>query len=98
MELFSRGSTNDCQWALYKQLELIPPRTAHPYDRTSPFSTMLNLAWRPFLTALLDELIDEQRVEYLERCWGLDVWALDDLSQSDRGSVNSLQRLWVLMN
>lgn len=98
MELFSHSSTNDCQWALYKQLELIPPRTAHPYDRTPPFSAILNLAWRPLLTALLDELVAEQRVEYLDRCWALDTWELDEFSQSNHRSINSLQRLWVIMN
>ena len=93
MELFSRNSTNDCQWALYKQLEQIPSRTPHPYDRTFPLSSALNALWRPLLTALVHELVEEQQVEYLDRCW-----ALDEFSDHDRSSPNSLQRLWVLMN
>lgn len=95
MELFSCSSTNDCQWALYKQLELIPPRTPHPYDRSIPLASAFNPLWKSLLRLLLDELVYEQQIEYLDRCWSLNAFGENP---DDSAASNSLHKLWVLMN
>jgi hypothetical protein len=95
MELFSSSSTNDCQWALYKQLELIPPSTPNPYDRSIPLAFAFNPAWRSLLRSLLDELVQEQQIEYLDRCWALNAFGKN---HDDSTVSKSLHKLWVLMS
>lgn len=85
--------TNNSHWQTYKQLELIPDSIPNPYARVSTFKFGLNHAWRSLLSLLVDELVTEQQVEYIERCW-----ALNEFGQRDKSASNPLQRLWVLMN
>lgn len=52
-------------WYLYKSLELLPSSET----RFTPVPTFgLDRLWHGLLGLLADELIEEQRVEYLERC------------------------------
>lgn len=92
MKISSDRSTKDFQWAAYQQLELIPESVSNPADGPRPLTSGLNLFWRPLLALLIDELVEEQRVEYLNRCWSLNEFGEGDSSSS------SLQRLWTLMN
>lgn len=93
MESLNHRLTQRSQWAVYQQLEQIPETVDNPADGANPVISGLNLLWRPFLALLIDELIEEQRVEYLDRCW-----SLNEFGQGERSSSSSLQRLWVLMN
>lgn len=85
--------TSRSQWRSYQQLELIPEMISNPVDRANPFTSALNKLWRPLLNLLMDELVEEQRVEYLDRCW-----ALDEFDEADPLSSKSLQRFWTLIN
>lgn len=91
MQLLS--PTTNYQWQTYKQLELIPDSVPNPYASGSAFTFGLSLAWRSLLSLLMDELVDEQQVEYIERCW-----TLNEFGQGDKSPSSPLQRLWVLMN
>jgi hypothetical protein len=92
MKYFSNNLTNDFQWQNYKQLELIPNSVQNPYNFSPSYLFGFAVAWRKLISLLVDELVTEQQVEYLERCWKLDKFGQqEDPSQS-------LQRLWTLMN
>jgi hypothetical protein len=84
---------HDSQWQAYKRLESIPEFVPDP--RIPEVRSVLGLGWlwRGLLHLLVDELVAEQQVEYLERCWELDV-----SGQSEKSPSNSLHRLWVLMD
>ncbi|MER3433229.1 MAG: hypothetical protein C4288_07330 [Leptolyngbya sp. ERB_1_1] len=66
-------------WSLYKDLELLPTSETR---RESIPTFGLNRLWRGLLGLLADELIEEQRVEYLERC----------LQKTPSESQNQVQR------
>lgn len=85
--------TSDSQWRTYQQLELIPKTIANPAHRANPLASTLNFLWRPLLGLLIDELIEEQRVEYLDRCW-----LLNKFGEQDQSASKSLQRFWTLIN
>lgn len=52
-------------WFLYRKLELLPAAETH----SEPAPTFgLNRLWNGLLGLLTEELVEEQRVEYLERC------------------------------
>ncbi len=52
-------------WSLYKDLELLP----HSQTRLESTPTFgLNRLWHGLLGVLAEELVEEQRAEYLERC------------------------------
>lgn len=57
-------------WYLYKNLELLPPSQTPP---ASIPTFGVDRLWRGLLGLLADELIEEQRVEYLERCLQHDI-------------------------
>ena len=92
MKFSESYTTSHRQWAAYKQLELIPVPTANPANRGNHLASGLNLLWRPLLNLLMDELVVEQQVEYLDRCW-----SLNELSQGGQVSTHSLQRFWMLI-
>ncbi len=49
----------------YQRLERLPFS-----DSSGPtFSFGLSSAWRKLVQLLVNELVEEQRVDYLERCW-----------------------------
>lgn len=84
---------NKFHWQTYKQLELIPDSVPNPNNKVSTFKFGLDIAWKTLISLLADELVDEeQKVEYIERCW-----KLNEFGKGDNPS-SSLQRLWVLMN
>lgn len=91
MKFQAHRSTNGSQWNTYQQLELIPS-VANPANRTNYLTTKLNALWRPLLALLMDELVEEQQVEYLERCL-----SLNELGKG-QSSCNSLKRFWTLIN
>ncbi len=73
--------TTNLQWDIYKNLEMIPVSAPNPSRRANHFSSVLNFGWRPLLGLLIDELVEDQRVEYLDRCWSLKEFEGDDNSQ-----------------
>jgi len=91
MKFATHQPVDDAQWHNYKQLELISESVPNPSTHRNPIRTGLNIAWRSLLALLVDELIEEQQVEYLERCW-----SLNELGERERSS-SSLHRLWALM-
>lgn len=93
MEFLNHSSTKDCQWQAYKQLELIPDSASNPYANSTNFTFGMSRLLRGLVRLLLDELVEEQQVEYLERCW-----ALNEYTEKNKSSTSTLQRLWVLMN
>jgi hypothetical protein len=93
MKYLNHNSTKGSQWDVYKQLELIPESVSQPVERPNHFVSGLNSLWRPLLGVLIDELVEEQRVEYLDRCW-----SLNEFGKGEKSPSNSLQRFWVLIN
>jgi hypothetical protein len=93
MKFLGRKSTDSSQWEFYKQLEMIPECIPNPLDKANYVGSVLNVCWRPLLGLLIDELIAEQRVDYLERCWLLNEFEVGKKSQS-----NSLHRFFVLIS
>lgn len=66
MHSLNRNLEVSQQWQSYKQLELVPDST--PAPQPSKVSLGIPFLWRSLLSLLMDELVEEQRVEYLERC------------------------------
>ncbi len=93
MNFLDHSLTNRSQWATYRQLELIPESIANPAHQANSLTSCLNAVWRPLLALLMEELVAEQRVEYLDRCW-----ALNEFGEVEQASTNSLQRFWTLIN
>ncbi|MGB3536422.1 MAG: hypothetical protein WBA13_23245 [Microcoleaceae cyanobacterium] len=78
----------DSAWETYKRLEGLPTDLPQP---PSPHVTLgTQYLWRKLLDLLADELVYDQQVEFLERCW------LQDYSFCQKPV--SLQQLWTLMN
>lgn len=92
MKFLHRHASETSCWQSYKALELIPDAVL-PKTNTLKFAFGLNQVWRLLLVALTQELVYEQQIEYLERCWTVNCFELD----ADTGS-NTLQKLWTLMN
>lgn len=91
MSFATRSSIDETRWNLYRQLELLPESVPNPAKQGNSFTSRLNVFWRSLLGLLIDELVEDQRVEYLDRCW-----SLNEFGESEKSS-NSLHRLWVLM-
>lgn len=92
-KFLGRNIINESQWEAYKKLELIPDSVANPQANKFSFTFGLNQAWRLLLTALMDELVDDLQVDYLERCW-----ALNNFESDDNAGLQTLQRFWTLMS
>jgi hypothetical protein len=56
------------------------------------FKFGVDSAWSLLTSLLVDELVDEQRIEYLERCW-----AQDNPSRDSKSRSNQFKQLWSLM-
>jgi hypothetical protein len=93
MKFSNRSLTHSAQWQAYRQLELIPDSVPNPAEQTHYLAAGLNPFWRKLLALLIDELVEEQRVEYLDRCWSLTEYDLKEQAAS-----STLQRLWFLIN
>ena len=92
MKFSVHNTASGSQWDDYQELELIPSES-NPAHRKHYLTSWLNVVWRPLLALLMDELVEEQRVDYLDRCWSLQA-----SSDGDRSSSNSLRRFWKLIN
>lgn len=74
----------DSKWQAYQRLEMLPPQVT----RSAPtFTFGLGYLWRALLQLLVAELVEEQRVDYLERC----------LDEDKRRSSSALQRFLTLI-
>lgn len=82
---------DNTHWNVYRQLELIPDTVPDP-QADAGFNFGLDRIWGKLLSLLADELVEEQQVEYLERCF-----ALNESGQGEKSASSTLQRLWVLM-
>jgi hypothetical protein len=91
MNFLSHQSDSESQWQAYQRLELIPDSVSQPTLAATTPTWGLGWLWRGLLHLLMDELVVEQQVEYLERCW------YHNASEQKHDSRNTLQRLWVLM-
>jgi hypothetical protein len=78
------------QWQLYKKLELIPDSVPQPLTKRTVLTFPLKLVWKVLINALANELVHEQQVEYLERCWLQSQIELDLTN-------NTWHKLWSLM-
>ncbi|MGV0025681.1 hypothetical protein [Phormidesmis priestleyi] len=101
MDLLTHNTINHHQWQAYKKLELISESVDNADINRDPFRFGIDQAWRLLITLLLDELVTEQKTEYLDRCW-----ALTDLEEGTRSlrvtrkrsPSKTLQRLLILMS
>ncbi|WP_373542289.1 hypothetical protein [Chamaesiphon sp.] len=75
------------RWETYKQLELVPNEIARP-DRLS-FKFGIDRVWRTLLGLLMDELVTEEKVDYLDRCW--------NANDKDRSPSKTLKRFLTLI-
>jgi hypothetical protein len=80
------------QWEAYKQLELVPDAVAPKRDRVT-FKFGIDRAWRVLISLLMDELVTEQKVEYLDRCWEANA-----LEVSKRSASQTLKRFLTLIS
>jgi hypothetical protein len=78
----------DSSWETYKRLEDLP--TDLPQPSSSALTWGTQHLWRKLQDLLADELVHEQKVEFLERCWFRDY--------SPRQKSVTLRQLWQLMN
>ncbi len=81
--------TTQSQWQEYCRLEGLPETSPHPYLESPKFTFGLRRFWKGLLSLLVDELVEDQRIDYLERCWS-------DSSALSR--TRSLKQLCVLMD
>lgn len=93
MKFLNRNITDETRWETYKKLELIPNSVTNPEANKLIFTFGLEQVWRLLIVALTQELVDEQRIEYLERCW-----ALNNFETDSKTGSNTLHKLWTLMD
>ena len=89
MKFQHHNSAKKSHWQTYKALELIPDSTPNPQANKRSFAFGLDHLWRLVLVALTEEMLDEQQVEHLERCWALNA---DELLTTV--NANGWCRLW----
>lgn len=92
MNFVNSNATKTTCWQKYKELELISDTVPAP-QASIKFAFGLKQAWRLLLVALTQELVYEQQVEYLQRCW-----TENEIEQNQEADPNTLQKLWILMN
>lgn len=93
MKFTHRNAKEKSCWQTYKVLELIPDAVPNPQVNRLNFGFGLDQAWRLLIVALTQELVYEQQIEYLERCWAVK-WFEPDANTGSK----TLQKLWTLMN
>ncbi len=91
MKFLHRNITEKTQWENYKELELLPHSIPEPQAHKQAFAFGLERVWKVLIVALTRELVYEQQVEYLQRCWNCDRLG----AESDN---DTWQQLWTLMN
>lgn len=87
---YDKADIDRYQWEAYKQLELVPDSIDNPAHNRSGFNFGIERIWRTLLGLLMDELVTEQQVEYLDRCW--------DADEKDRSASKTLQRFLTLIS
>jgi hypothetical protein len=81
----TQAHSADSKWQAYQRLEMLPPQVT----RSVPtFTFGLGYLWRTLLQLLVAELIEEQQVDYLERCLA---------SEDKQRSRSALQRFLTLI-
>jgi hypothetical protein len=93
MKFLRHNISHSDRWENYKQLELIPDRICKPNTNKFRFLFGLGSAWHILLSLLIAELIEEQRVEYLERCW-----KINESKSNSENKTNFFRKLWTLMD
>lgn len=93
MKFLHHNITEKTQWENYKELELIPHSTPEPQGDKQAFAFGLDWAWKVLIVALTRELVYEQQIEYLQRCWDL-----NDFEPNTDKKSHTWQQLWILMN
>jgi hypothetical protein len=78
------------RWKAYKQLELVPDEIDNSDRHGGSFKFGIDKVWRTLITLLVDELVTEQQIDYLDRCWGVD--------RKDRSPSKTLQRFLTLIS
>lgn len=91
MKFLVKNTTSISQWQDYQELELIPYESDQ--GQRKYFASWLNSVWRPLLGLLMNELVAEQCVDYLNRCW-----SLNEANHGNCSTATSLQRFWDLIN
>ncbi len=80
-------------WQNYKALELIPDSIPAPQATKPAFDFGLSQIWRSLLDELVREHVYEQRTEYLERCWNLNL-----IEPQKSTQIHQIRQLLALMN
>jgi hypothetical protein len=80
------------QWEAYKQLELVPDTVDRPDNNRVPFKFGIDRVWHTLIELLLDELVTEQKADYLDRCW-----RSNDLGDGNRSLSQTLKRFLTLI-
>jgi hypothetical protein len=78
------------RWEAYKQLELVTDEIENPDRHRGGFKFGIDRVWRTLIALLVDELVTEQQVDYLDRCW--------DADAKDRSPSKTLQRFLTLIS
>ena len=78
------------RWEVYKQLELVPDAIDNPDRHRGGFKFGIDLVWRTLLGLLVDELVTEQQIDYLDRCW--------EAHEGDRSAAKTLKRFLTLIS
>ncbi|AFY92139.1 hypothetical protein [Chamaesiphon minutus] len=78
------------RWETYKQLELVPDEIDNPACHRGGFKFGIDRVWRTLIALLVDELVTEQQIDYLDRCW--------DVNERDRSPSKTLQRFLTLIS
>ncbi len=83
------------RWEAYKQLELVSDKIdrhhgGFKFGIDSPVERLCQRLWRTLITLLVDELVTEQQIDYLDRCW--------DATEKDRSPSKMLQRFLTLIS
>jgi hypothetical protein len=81
------------RWEAYKQMELLPDAVHRSNSHRVLSKFGIERAWRLTIALLLNELVTEQKADYLNRCW-----ASKDLDGGNRSPFQTLQRLLTLMS
>ena len=86
------------RWEAYQQLELVPDPIDNPdrhrggfkFGIDSPVERLCQRVWRTLLGLLVDELVTEQQIDYLDRCW--------EANEGDRSAAKTLKRFLTLIS
>jgi len=85
------------RWQLYKTLELIAHEVPEPQGSQSIIVTSLRKVWRSLSIKMIQNLSEDQRLEYLERCIDKCV-AVERLAVDNSRNKVFWQALWTFLN